>query len=136
MAAKDTLGRRGEDLAVAWAQEQGWSVLARNWRGERGEIDVVARDGDCLVVLEVKTRSSMALGGPLAAVTPRKLARLRLLTGEWLARADEAGSSEAPGTVGRARRRGGGASDVRIDVLGIVWPDGVEPSLVHVRGVG
>ena len=50
------LGRYGEDLAVRYLRERGMEVLERNWRCEHGEVDVVARDGDCLVICEVKTR--------------------------------------------------------------------------------
>jgi len=85
MAAKDTVGRYGEDVAARHLSEQGYIVLQRNWRCELGEIDIVARDGDCLVVCEVKTRRSDTFGSPLEAVTPRKLARLRQLAARWVA---------------------------------------------------
>ena len=64
MTAKDTLGRYGEDVAARHLAEQGYQVLCRNWRCDLGEIDIVARDGDCLVVCEVKTRRSTACGLP------------------------------------------------------------------------
>lgn len=130
MAAKDVLGRRGEDLAAAWAEAQGWVILARNWRGERGELDLVARDGDTVVVVEVKTRRSMSMGGPVAAVTPRKVRRLRVLTGEWLGRA-HAADEAVPDGLGLT-----GVTGVRIDVIGVVWPDGAPPSILHVPGAG
>ena len=63
-------------------------VLDRNWRCEHGEIDLVALDGDCLVVCEVKTRRSTAFGEPVEAVTWRKAARLRRLAAAWLAAHD------------------------------------------------
>ena len=85
MAAKDTVGRYGEDVAARHLSDQGYIVLQRNWRCELGEIDIVARDGDCLVVCEVKTRRSDTFGSPLEAVTPRKLARLRRLAARWVA---------------------------------------------------
>ncbi len=85
MAAKDTVGRYGEDVAARHLSEQGYVVLQRNWRCELGEIDIVARDGDCLVVCEVKTRRSDTFGSPLEAVTPRKVARLRQLAARWVA---------------------------------------------------
>ena len=44
MAAKDVLGRRGEDLAVEWLERSGLLVLARNWRCSEGELDIVATD--------------------------------------------------------------------------------------------
>jgi len=85
MAAKDTVGRYGEDVAARHLSEQGYVVLQRNWRCDLGEIDIVARDGNCLVVCEVKTRRSDAYGSPLEAVTPRKVARLRQLAARWVA---------------------------------------------------
>ena len=77
MRAKDALGRYGEDVAARHLAEAGLVVLERNWRCREGEIDIVARDGDVLVVCEVKTRRDTAYGSPLEAVTPRKAARLR-----------------------------------------------------------
>jgi putative endonuclease len=63
---------------------RGWQVLDTNWRGTDGELDIVALDGDVLVVIEVKTRSGHGFGHPAEAVTPRKLARIKRLTGQWL----------------------------------------------------
>ncbi|MDN5750391.1 MAG: YraN family protein [Pseudonocardia sp.] len=87
MAAKDELGRRGEDVAVQYLQGLGLVVLSRNWRCRDGELDVVATDadGECLVVCEVKTRSGTRFGEPAEAVTGRKAARIRRLTHAWLA---------------------------------------------------
>ncbi|PWD52368.1 YraN family protein [Serinibacter arcticus] len=118
MAEKDELGRRGEDLAARWVAEQGWQVLERNWRGEGGELDLVARDGRDLVVIEVKTRSGTGFGDPVTAVTPVKVARLRRLTAGWLAEHE-------------VRPR-----EVRLDVIGILWPRGGPPLLTHVAGIG
>ena len=137
MAAKDELGRRGEDLAVAWAETRGWTVLARNWRGDRGELDIVALDGECVVVLEVKTRSSTSLGGPIAAVTRQKVQRLRQLTGEWLVRGRVEWAAGSPdGACGAAAVVLSGTADIRIDVLGILWPPDATPRFEHVRGIG
>ena len=118
MRAKDSLGRYGEELAVVHLRDLGWQVLARNWRCRWGEIDVVALDGDCLVVCEVKTRRSMAAGGPLEAVTPAKLRRLRQLTATWLAGQDRY------------------FAEVRIDVVGIVRPAQGPALLKHLKAVG
>jgi putative endonuclease len=70
------LDRRGEDAAVAFAQARGARVAARNWRGGGGEIDLVLHDGRTLVFAEVKTRSSDACGGPVAAVTAAKIRKV------------------------------------------------------------
>jgi putative endonuclease len=85
MAAKDELGRRGEDLAVEYLERRGLVVLSRNWRCRDGEIDVVATDADRLVVCEVKTRSGTRFGEPGEAVDGRKAARIRRVTHLWLA---------------------------------------------------
>src|ERR1700754_1854146 len=64
MAAKDVLGRRGEDLAAHYLEQRGLVVLSRNWRCRHGEIDLVATDARLLVVCEVKTRSGTRYGEP------------------------------------------------------------------------
>jgi len=85
MAAKDELGRRGEDLAADYLRRQGLVVLSRNWRCRFGEVDLVATDRSQLVVCEVKTRSGTRFGVPAEAVTARKAARIRRVTQAWLA---------------------------------------------------
>jgi putative endonuclease len=85
MAAKDELGRRGEDVAVRYLEQRGLVVLSRNWRCRDGEIDVVCTDAERLVVCEVKTRSGTRFGEPAEAVTDRKAARIRRVTQAWLA---------------------------------------------------
>ena len=84
MAAKDVLGRRGEDLAARYLEQQGLVILSRNWRCRHGEIDLVATDSTRLVVCEVKTRSGTRYGEPAEAVDARKVARIRLVTNAWL----------------------------------------------------
>jgi putative endonuclease len=85
MAAKDVLGRRGEDLAARYLEQQGLLVLTRNWRCRHGEIDLVATDSRRLVVCEVKTRSGTRYGEPAEAIDRRKAARIRRVTQAWLA---------------------------------------------------
>ncbi|SMX82407.1 putative endonuclease [Brevibacterium linens] len=86
---KQALGSRGEDLAVAFLEDAGLVVLERNFRCARGELDIIARDGDTAVFVEVKTRRTALLGSPLEAVTRPKLARIRTLAGIWLSGQDE-----------------------------------------------
>lgn len=88
MRAKDAVGRYGERVAAAYLVDQGWQVLDRNWRGPSGELDIVALQGEDLVVVEVKTRTGDGFGHPAEAVTAAKLARLRRLAGQWLAAHD------------------------------------------------
>lgn len=85
MGRRQEIGRYGEDVAARYLVERGITVLARNWRCRLGELDIVARDGDFLVICEVKTRSGTGYGSPLEAVTPVKLARLHRLAAAFLA---------------------------------------------------
>jgi len=116
MAAKDDLGRYGEDIAVGHLEDAGMVVLARNWRCSQGELDIVARDGPTLVFCEVKTRSGSRFGSPAEAVGPVKARRIRRLAAAWLAEA------------------GRGWPELRFDVVSIVRPDGCEPAVEHLRG--
>ena len=70
------LGRRGEELAARHLAGRDYEIVARNWRCEVGEIDLVARDGDWLAFVEVRTRRGRALGTPEESITPAKQARL------------------------------------------------------------
>ena len=117
------LGPLGERLAVAHLTgDDGLEVAARNWdvrTGEvRGELDVVALDhaAGLVVVVEVKARRSDAQGGPLAAVTHHKQARIRSLTATML------------------RREALPYRRVRFDVVGVWLPGSGAGHLEHVQG--
>jgi putative endonuclease len=94
------------------------TVLARNWRCADGEIDLVARDGDVLVVCEVKTRTSVDYGTPHEAISDVKLDRLRRLAMRWQA------------------DRGLAVPDVRIDLVAVLRPRRGRSTVEHVRGLG
>jgi putative endonuclease len=117
-AQKNALGAYGETLAARHLTQQGLVVLERNWRCDAGEIDLVLRDGDVLVVCEVKTRSSTAYGEPLEAVNDVKVARLRRLAVQWI------------------RERRVHPRDIRIDVVGVLQPRHGPAQIEHVAGVG
>ena len=70
------LGRRGEELAAQQLAAKGYQILARNWRCETGELDLVAREGECLVLVEVRTRRGRSMGSPEESITAAKQARL------------------------------------------------------------
>lgn len=116
-AAKDGLGRYGEDLAAAHLVAHGHRLLARNWRCAEGEIDILATEGATLVVCEVKTRSSTRFGLPAEAVTAVKARRLRRLAASWLAAS------------------GGGFDTVRFDVVAVLRPRTGPAQIEHLRGV-
>jgi putative endonuclease len=117
-AIQQALGAYGESLAARHLVAQGMVLLERNWRCDAGEIDLVLRDGDVLVVCEVKTRSSLRYGTPHEAVTDIKVARLRRLASLWLSERDVA------------------VRDVRIDLVAIVRPRRGASVVDHVRGIG
>lgn len=110
------LGRLGESAAALHLQRSGMRILDRNWRCAAGELDLVAADGDCLVVCEVKTRRSLDFGHPVEAVGTRKMRRLRSLAGLWL----QEHSLHAP--------------RLRIDVIGILVPADGSAVITHLRG--
>lgn len=66
------IAKTGESLAVTHLKTRGYEILAQNYRAMRGEIDLVAQDGDCIVFVEVKTRRTLKFGLPQAAVTAQK----------------------------------------------------------------
>lgn len=78
------LGRQGEQRAATWYQDNGFAIVARNWRCEHGEIDVIAANDHVLVFCEVKSRASTRWGAPAEAVTPTKQRRLRRVASAWL----------------------------------------------------
>ncbi len=76
-----SLGKKGEELAVAQLKKLKFKILQRNYKCSLGEIDIIAREKDTLVFVEVKTRASADFGGPAAAVTihkQRQLSRVAL----------------------------------------------------------
>lgn len=117
MAAKDDLGKRGEEIAARHLEATGLVIVDRNWRCPQGEIDLVVRDGGELVFVEVKTRSSVAFGHPLDAITVTKLARLRRLAAAWC--------DAHPGNHDR----------IRIDAVAVIAPIAGPIEVEHLPGV-
>jgi putative endonuclease len=116
-ATRKALGNYGETLAARHLMEQGMILLDRNWRCDEGEIDLVLRDGDVLVVCEVKTRSGLDCGTPHEAVDDAKLARLQRLAVRW------------------RRAHDIRPVDVRIDLVAVLRPRRGPSILDHVRGL-
>ena len=83
---RQTLGRQGERFAEQLLRRRGYVILARRYRTRFGEIDLIARDRDALVFVEVKTRRTRRFGGPLAAVGFRKQQRLVKMARSYLSR--------------------------------------------------
>nr|WP_042183422.1 YraN family protein [Kibdelosporangium sp. MJ126-NF4]CEL15507.1 Endonuclease [Kibdelosporangium sp. MJ126-NF4]CTQ92091.1 Endonuclease (EC 3.1.-.-) [Kibdelosporangium sp. MJ126-NF4] len=109
------LGRRGEDLAVAYLTGQGLVLLDRNWRCRDGELDLVLTDGSTVVVCEVKTRAGTGFGLPAEAVDDRKARRVRRLANTWLS------TFRVPWC------------ELRFDIVAITWPPTEKPRIHHLR---
>jgi putative endonuclease len=88
---RQQLGRQGEQMAAQALAAAGATILARNWRCPAGEIDLVARDGDTLVVVEVRTRRGEAYGTPEESLTASKQAKLVELGQTYVQETDWAG---------------------------------------------
>ncbi|OXA89452.1 YraN family protein [Flavobacterium hercynium] len=73
MAEHNELGKKGEELAVAYLLEEGYTILERNWTYRKAEIDIIAQKEAVLAVIEVKTRSSIDFGLPQDFVKPKKI---------------------------------------------------------------
>lgn len=82
-------GAQAEALAAQFLQRHGLAILARNFRTRHGEIDLIARDGDTLVFVEVRLREHRGFGGAAASVTARKQQRIVTAARAYLARLPE-----------------------------------------------
>ena len=113
MAQHNQLGKEGELLARQMLEEKGYKILETNWRHDKDEIDIVAMDGEELVIVEVKTRSNDYFGNPEDAVDYRKEA--------FLIRATEAYLEENDLDC-----------DSRFDIVSIILKDG-KPEFYHIQ---
>ncbi|WP_136034610.1 MULTISPECIES: YraN family protein [unclassified Microbacterium] len=119
MAAKDELGRAGEQRAAEYLRYRGYTILDRNWRCAQGEIDIVARRDGWLAIVEVKTRRSAAFGHPLEAIDARKRRRLWQLAYAWRA-------AHADAAAGLA---------LRLEAIGITGPDAAQGVVDHLEDI-
>lgn len=76
MEPKSDAGAAAEARAARHLEEKGWTILERNFRAKVGELDIVARDGECVVFVEVRSRAGAAFGGAAASVDFRKRRKL------------------------------------------------------------
>ncbi len=114
MAIAHATGRAGEDLAVRHLENAGFTILERNWRCGKAEIDIIARDGEALVFVEVKTRSTDAFGAPESFLTPRQT---QLISAAAAAYMEMIGHDW----------------ELRFDVISIILSDNDHFSLQHLR---
>jgi len=122
MEKRTSIGKKGEDLAAAYLEHMGWTIVERNWRYSRvGEIDIVAvepsRGNGTLVFCEVKAKTGTGYGEPLESITRAKLQRLHRLACAWMSTHEM------------------GYDKVRIDAIGILAPEGGPETITHARAV-
>ena len=79
------VGQWGEETAAAYLSGRGYEILARNKRTPHGEIDIIAKQGDIIIFVEVKTRTSNTMGLPEEAITPRKREHMLAAAGHYSA---------------------------------------------------
>ncbi|MDA1231399.1 MAG: YraN family protein [Planctomycetota bacterium] len=110
------LGDRGERAAVRFLKQLGYRIIAKQYRNNYGEVDIIAQDGNVMVFVEVKTRTSTNDGQPFEAVDLRKQEKITRVALAWL---KQYGRLEQP---------------ARFDVVSILWPDDKgEPQIQHFR---
>ena len=83
------LGKKGEEAAASLLERKGYEILERNWTCPAGEADIIARDNDSIVFVEVKTRSGVEKGLPSEAVTPAKRERYERIAAWYLNECDQ-----------------------------------------------
>ena len=113
MAEHLDFGKQGEEIAVKYLTDKGYEILERNWRNRHKEIDIIAKDGDELVIVEVKCRKSSNYGDPDLAVNKQKQ---RLLV------------AAANAYIFRNKLD----VDTRFDIVSIVFDDG-KPQIEHIE---
>lgn len=109
-------GAMGEAIAAHYLEEQGWTIRERNWRCRGSEIDIIAKDDNTLVFVEVRTRRDNDFGSALESVTKTKLRALRRGMAQFLYDHKE-------------------IVPVRLDIVTVTCT-GAHAEISHYRGVG
>ena len=84
MAKHNELGKKGEQLAVNYLQEHNYTIVERNYRFDKAEVDIIAKKKDILAIIEVKTRSTIEFGNPQDFVKPKQIQRLVKAVDEYV----------------------------------------------------
>ena len=116
MAAHNELGKWGEDLAADYLQRKGYTIIERDWKSGRRDLDIVAKNGNVIVFVEVKTRRNSLYGQPEEAVDYRKLQSLQQAINHYI--------------KFRHIRQ-----EVRFDIISVVGTIGSEPDIQHIQDV-
>lgn len=108
-------GKLGEDLATRFLEQSGYQVLARNYHTRYGELDIICRQNQSLVFVEVKARRNIRFGYPEEAITPRKIQHLKKAAWHYL---------EEKQTAYR---------EIRFDVITILLDDNNKGKINHIK---
>ena len=114
MTIQRELGEKGEQLATEFLKNAGYHILAKNWRYRRAEIDIIAKDHDVLVCIEVKTRSYDHFGAPDRAVNRKKERLLAEAMQAYMVQINH-------------------QWEVRFDIITITWHASGESSVRHIK---
>jgi len=108
-----SLGERGEDAAAVYLRRKGYTILARNVRLGRNELDIVAQQGDTVVFVEVRTRAAADAVAPEDTIGPVKQAHLKAAAGRYIARHYD------PDLY------------YRFDIVAIIFPEDAKAEITH-----
>lgn len=108
-----SIGKKGEEFARKYLEQEGYEVMEQNWRFKKSEIDLIAKHNHCLVFFEVKTRSQTYFGQPESFVTENQQAAIFRGAEQYLIEKEWQG-------------------DIRFDVLAIHW-QGAQSELTHLK---
>ena len=116
MAAHNELGKWGEDLAADYLQRKGYTIIERDWKSGKRDLDIIAQDGNVIVFVEVKTRRNRLYGEPEESVDYHKLQNLQQAISHYV--------------KFRNIRQ-----DIRFDIISVVGTIGSEPDIQHIQNV-
>ena len=112
---KKQFGDRGEDIAADFLSNNNFKIIERNYRYGHGEIDIIAKDGEILVFIEVKTRKNLEFGPPELAITKSKQSQIRKISEAYLIDKNITDM------------------DCRIDVVAILMEKNLPPKITHIE---
>ena len=115
MTPSEELGKKGEEIAAIYLKKEGYKIWARNWYSDHKEIDIIAQQGDEIVIVEVKTREGDFFEEPWEAVSTKKIRNLVEVADTWL------NMKEID-------------LETRFDVISIIFSDDVNYELTHFPG--
>ena len=116
MATHNELGKWGEDLAADYLQRKGYTIIERDWKSGKRDLDIIAQDGNVIVFVEVKTRRNRLFGEPEESVDYHKLQNLQQAISHYV-------------KFKHIRQ------EIRFDIISIVGTVGTDPDIQHIQNV-